>query len=91
MSGDFQKYKHVFTVVPRAALTNFDDVWFMSFRGNQEGFICFYVIKKKKKPLESLYLLKFSFLFISLLFSKAIMSFRMASNPTIYEICTMIL
>lgn len=48
MSGDFQKYKHVFTVVPRAALTNFDDVWFMSFRGNQEGFICFYVIKKKK-------------------------------------------
>jgi hypothetical protein len=54
MSGDFQKYKHVFTVVPRAALTNFDDVWFMSFRGNQEGFICFYVIKKKKtfrKPL----------------------------------------
>lgn len=85
LSGDFQMYKHVFTVVPCLALTNFDYVWFMSFRGNQKDFICFYMFFKNYLQ-EAFTSGIFSFLFLSLLFSRAIMSFRMATNPTIYEI-----
>lgn len=67
LSGDFQMYKHVFTVVPCLALTNFDYVWFMSFRGKQNEFSCFYMFFKNYLRKAFTYESFFSFLFLSLL------------------------
>lgn len=61
-------YKHVFTVVPCLALTNFDYVWFMSFRGNQNEFICLYMFFKnylrKAFTYKSFFLPPFPFIIV---------------------------
>lgn len=68
LSGDFQMYKHVFTVVPCLALTNFDYVCFMSFRGNQNEFICLYMFFKnylwKAFTYKSFFLPPFPFIIV---------------------------